>query len=225
MVTSDDIGKMFTVRAGNTYFDDDDIPSVYNETAIGIGLLIQCIDANDVRYTEYSVGLYGDENEPFELTEYRFSSTESEIPTVRQNLINQGYTIEDISICFGFRHRTTTTPYTELRPALYSKDGTTGEVTHTILSINFFIESGQKYWDVLSPIGGPKVTYKTGTLTSGSTTVTFTNLPTSGNNVIDFFTSTGINYTAISQSSGSVTLTFDAQSTDVTVTCRIEEVS
>lgn len=86
-------------------------------------------------------------------------------------------------------------------------------------------QTSQKYWDVLSPISGPKVTYKTGTLTSGSTTITFTGMPTSGNNVIDFFTSTGINYTAISQSSGSVTLTFDAQSTDVTVTCRIEEVS
>ena len=63
------------------------------------------------------------------------------------------------------------------------------------------------------------------TLTAGNTSVTFTNLPTTGDNLIDFFTSTGINYTDINVSTaGQVTLTFDAQIVDVVVYCKVEEV-
>lgn len=66
---------------------------------------------------------------------------------------------------------------------------------------------------------------KSQTLTAGDTTVTFSQIPTSGNYMIDFFTSSGINYTAINTATaGQVTLTFDAQSAAVTVYCRIEEV-
>ena len=73
--------------------------------------------------------------------------------------------------------------------------------------------------------GGSSATVLTQTLTAGNTTVTFTNIPTTGNNIIDFFTSTGINYTAIDTTiSGQVSLTFEAQLSDVTVYCRIEEV-
>ena len=64
------------------------------------------------------------------------------------------------------------------------------------------------------------------TLSAGSTTVTFTSIPTSGNYIIEFATSAGINYTAIDTStSGQVTLTFEAQSAAVTVYCDIKEVS
>lgn len=63
------------------------------------------------------------------------------------------------------------------------------------------------------------------TLAIGSTSVTFTNLPTTGNHLIDFFTSNGINYTEIDTSTaGQVTLTFDEQDVAVTVYCKISEV-
>ena len=63
------------------------------------------------------------------------------------------------------------------------------------------------------------------TLEAGETEVTFTQMPTTGNNLITFFTSTGINYTSIDASvSGEVTLTFDVQEDDVVVSCEIKEV-
>lgn len=69
-----------------------------------------------------------------------------------------------------------------------------------------------------------KSTVKTATLSAGSTTVTFTQLPTTGDYLIDFFTSTGINYTEIDTStSGQVTLTYEEQDAAVTVSCEIKE--
>lgn len=66
------------------------------------------------------------------------------------------------------------------------------------------------------------VIIKTATLVAEATSVTFTGLP-SGDYMTDFYTSTGINYTAIDTStSGQVTLTFDAQESAVTVWCRLE---
>ena len=66
---------------------------------------------------------------------------------------------------------------------------------------------------------------KTETLAASGTSVTFTGIPTSGNNMIDFFTSDGSNYTAIDTStSGQIELTFEASSSARTVYCRIEEV-
>lgn len=66
---------------------------------------------------------------------------------------------------------------------------------------------------------------KIATLSAGYTTVTFTGLPTSGDHLIDFYTSTGINFTDINTATaGQVTLTFDAQSAAVTVYCEIKEV-
>lgn len=63
------------------------------------------------------------------------------------------------------------------------------------------------------------------TLVAGQTSVTFTNIPTQGDYVVDFFTSTGINYVGINTATaGEVTLTFKAQQSDVLVSCRISEV-
>ena len=75
-------------------------------------------------------------------------------------------------------------------------------------------------------IGSGRVTVLTQTLSAGNNFVTFTGLPTTGNYLIDFFTSKGINYDSIitDSSPGEVTLSFETQSTDVTVYCRIEEV-
>lgn len=64
------------------------------------------------------------------------------------------------------------------------------------------------------------------TLSVGATTVTFTGIPTSGNYIIEFSTSLGINYTEIdTTTAGQVTLTFEAQSAAMTVYCDIKEVA
>lgn len=60
-------------------------------------------------------------------------------------------------------------------------------------------------------------------LSAGSTTVTF-DVPTFGDFLIEFYTTTGINYSQLSQSDGQVTLTFDTQPSDVGVYCEIKGV-
>lgn len=55
-------------------------------------------------------------------------------------------------------------------------------------------------------------------LSAGNTTVTF-DVPTYGNNLIEFYTTNGVNYSSISESDGQVTLTFETQSVDVGVYC------
>lgn len=63
------------------------------------------------------------------------------------------------------------------------------------------------------------------TLSSGSTSVTFTGLPTTGDFVFDIYTSkAGLDYSSIMTSSGSITLTYESQSSDVTVYLRVGEV-
>lgn len=70
-----------------------------------------------------------------------------------------------------------------------------------------------------------KPTVKSATLAAGSTTVTFSSLPTSGNYMIDFFTSNGVPFKGLNvATAGKAILTFDAQSVAITVYCRIEEV-
>lgn len=70
-------------------------------------------------------------------------------------------------------------------------------------------------------------TVKTATLAAGSTTVTFTGIPTTGNNLIDVYTSVaGLNYTAVDDTtSGQLTYTFEEQESAVTIYLTIREVS
>lgn len=75
---------------------------------------------------------------------------------------------------------------------------------------------------IVSVKASPKIYKKI--LTAGSTTVTFAGLPTSGDYLIDFFTSTGIGYTMEIIAEGSVRLTFEAQNQNVTVYCKVEKV-
>lgn len=78
-----------------------------------------------------------------------------------------------------------------------------------------------KYW--VNRVKHPIVLTKT--LAANTTTVTFTGLPTTGNNMIDFFTSDGSDYIGIDTSTtGQVTLTFNTKNSSRTVNCRIEEV-
>lgn len=86
------------------------------------------------------------------------------------------------------------------------------------------IESGAVYQALANKEN--KGTIKTATLTAGQTTVTFTQMPTTGNHLVRFYNSAGINYTEIDNSvSGQVTLTFEEQTNNVTVNCEIKEVS
>lgn len=70
-------------------------------------------------------------------------------------------------------------------------------------------------------------TIKTATLAAGSTTVTFTGVPTTGNNLIDVYTSVaGLEYTAVDDTTaGQLTYTFEAQQSAVNVYLVIKEVS
>lgn len=71
-----------------------------------------------------------------------------------------------------------------------------------------------------------KPTYITQTLTAGSTSVTFLNLPTTGIQLADVFTSVaGLDYSDIDDSTaGTLVLTYEAQESDVTVYLKLEEV-
>lgn len=82
------------------------------------------------------------------------------------------------------------------------------------------------YQGILPYLSGGGSTVLLQTLIAGDTSVTFSNLPTNGNFVINFYTSTGINYNAINTATaGQVTLTYEAQSINVTVFCEIKEVA
>lgn len=62
-------------------------------------------------------------------------------------------------------------------------------------------------------------------LVAGATLVTFDNMPSSGNNLIQFYTDKpGLDYTAITTSGTNTTLTYPAQSSSTTVYCSIVEV-
>lgn len=78
---------------------------------------------------------------------------------------------------------------------------------------------------VLDASGGV-ATLKTGTLAAGSTSITFTGIPTTGNNCIEIYTSVpGLEYTSVDDSTpGQLTYTFDAQSGSVIVILVIREV-
>lgn len=66
----------------------------------------------------------------------------------------------------------------------------------------------------------------TATLAAGNTTVTFTNIPTTGNNLIELYTSVaGLEYIDVDDSTaGQLTYTFDAQESAVDVYLTIREV-
>ena len=60
-----------------------------------------------------------------------------------------------------------------------------------------------------------------GTLTAGQTTVTFTDARITDNSTIEVFTKGDLDYNSISVSTGSVTIAYDAQSSDIPVKVRI----
>lgn len=61
-------------------------------------------------------------------------------------------------------------------------------------------------------------------LETGETEITFNNIPTTGDYIVEFFNSLGVNYIFIEPATGSCTLTYQAQNTDMDVYCEIREV-
>lgn len=89
------------------------------------------------------------------------------------------------------------------------------------------VESGAVYSaldlinDAVEDLSDSLGTVTTKTLAANATSISF-DVPTSGNNLIDFYISDGSWYTAIDTSvSGTVTLTFDAVASARTISCRI----
>ncbi len=70
--------------------------------------------------------------------------------------------------------------------------------------------------------GGASFTDVTGTLSAGSTTLTLQDASITTSSTLDFYTDAyGVNPTAVSVSTGSVTLTFEAQQTNIAVKVRV----
>lgn len=76
--------------------------------------------------------------------------------------------------------------------------------------------------NVYAPTSGGGYTEVTGTLTAGNTSVTLSDAAITTSSTIDVYTDTfGVNPTAITVATGSVTLTFPAQSANVGVKVRV----
>ena len=76
--------------------------------------------------------------------------------------------------------------------------------------------------NVYAPTSSGGYTEVTGTLTAGNTSVTLSDASITTSSTIDVYTDTfGVNPTAISVSTGSVTLTFPAQASNVGVKVRV----
>ena len=70
--------------------------------------------------------------------------------------------------------------------------------------------------------GGSSWTDVTGTLTAGSTSITLSNQAITTSSTFDYYTSVyGLYPTAVSVSTGSITLTFEAQSSNIDVKVRV----
>lgn len=82
--------------------------------------------------------------------------------------------------------------------------------------------STSQQWENATPSGGASYTDVTGTLLAGSTSITLSDASIDSTKTFDFYTDTfGVNPTAVSVSSGSITLTFEAQSSAVDVKVRV----
>lgn len=78
--------------------------------------------------------------------------------------------------------------------------------------------------DIVTQLESRIGTVTTQTLAAQATSVSFA-VPTSGNHLIEFWSSDGSNYTAIDTSvSGTATLTYDDAESARTISCRISEV-
>ena len=85
------------------------------------------------------------------------------------------------------------------------------------------VTSGAVYAALQNVGGGP--IFKKQTLTAGSTSVTFTDIPTTSEYISDIYASNGMDYDDIDSSvSGQITVTYEAQASNVYIYLRLEEV-
>ena len=97
----------------------------------------------------------------------------------------------------------------------------TNSGTGTDPILNFGIPKGDK-----GDTGDVPITVYEQTLTAGQTSVTFTNVTTTSDSIINVGTSVaGLEYNAITNSGSSYTVTFDAQASNVTVYLLVTEVA
>lgn len=91
----------------------------------------------------------------------------------------------------------------------------------TNCALDNVIKSFNDALDDIADLGDAVGTTTVKTLAANATSISF-DVPTTGNNLVDFLISDGSNYTAIDTSvAGTVTLTFDAVASARTVSCRI----
>lgn len=136
------------------------------------------------------------------------SALQSSVSTLSGTVTSQGSTLETLA--------TTLTSLSGTVNTITSLIGN-GEPTTTDKTIIGAIN------EINAKIAPDNVVAKT--LAISATSVEF-DVPTTGDNIIDFYVSDGSEYTAINTSvSGKVTLTFDSAAYARTVICKIEEVT
>lgn len=83
------------------------------------------------------------------------------------------------------------------------------------------IEIDDVVTNVYAPSGGGGYTEVSGTLTAGQTSITLSDASITANSTIDVYTDADVEYNSISVSTGSVTITFDAQASNMGVKVRV----
>ncbi len=102
-----------------------------------------------------------------------------------------------------------------------SSASVTNSGTGTDPIFNFGIPKGDK-----GDTGDVPITVYEQTLTAGSTSVTFTNVTTTSDSIVEVGTSVaGLEYNALTNSGTSYTVTFDAQASNVTIYLIVTEVA
>lgn len=110
----------------------------------------------------------------------------------------------------------------------YSPEVTIASITggHSVTITDEDHPSGQTFNVMDGQDGTVPITKYTQTLSAGSTSVTFTNVSTTANSIIEVATDkAGLEYNAITNSGSSYTVTFDSQSSSVTVYLLVTEVA
>lgn len=74
-----------------------------------------------------------------------------------------------------------------------------------------------------NPVGGGGTSWTDviGTLTAGATSITLSDASITTSSTIDIYTDLDVDYNSISVSTGSVTVTFDAQQSNMSVKARV----
>lgn len=76
-------------------------------------------------------------------------------------------------------------------------------------------------WENANESGGSSWTDVTGTLTAGATSITLSDASITSSSTIDIYTDLDVPYNSKSLSTGSITITFDAQSSNMSVKVRV----